>query len=230
MSQAAEQMRQYLEAKYPGIRISRKSCRDTASGFVSQHSSYYYGSYDSNALDIMGPSLALGLSYRETQEWLDIVYADIWAHKTAWSIWALLWRVPDHYGHIHADFAPRCLEPRWCGRRIVPRWKYSDGETFTAEDPAPENGEYHGPTPPPTPEPEPEPEEDNMPDLATFTKYIRKTDIDKMAADGIITEGEAEYFTGPQMWIDDDKKRDLEHPDWENLYNAYRVRAPIWAV
>ena len=145
MSQAAQQLHEYLDAKYPGIRISRKSCRDTAGGSVSQHSAYRYGEYDSNALDIMGADAAFGYSYTETQEWLDAVYADIDAHRQEWSIRIMLWRVPDHHGHIHIDTYPTCHDHKWCGRDIEPLFMYSDGSYEYTQDPAPENGEYHGP-------------------------------------------------------------------------------------
>ena len=226
MSRGAKQCREYLEDKYPGIRISRKSCRDTAGGSVSDHSAYRYGEYDSNAIDIMGPSLSWGYSYRETQAWLDIVYADIMGHYAEWSFRLVLWRVADHYGHIHCSFLPQCLEHKWCGRRIEPTWRLSDGTLIVTDDPDPENGPYDGPQP----VPEPPVEEGQMPTLEIFTIYVRKVDIEKMGADGLITPNEVEYFTGSALWEDDDKKRDLDHPDWNNLYNAYRVRAPIWAV
>ena len=212
MSQAAKQLREALEERYPGIRISRKSCRNTAGGSVSQHSSYYYGSYDSNALDIMGAPLVWGLTYTETQEYLDEVYAWIEPHRNEWSIWALLWRVPDHYGHIHCDFSPRCMEPKWCGRLIVPRWKYLSGDTFTAEDPAPENGEYHGPE-----------EEPEMP-LAFWDwieGWVRGMDeehIRKLHTAGVLV-GDVDY------WIDLlDTPAD---PAWRYMYP--RVQASVWA-
>ena len=117
MSQAAKQLREDLEAKFPGIRISRKSCRNTAGGSVSQHSSYCYGCYDSNAVDVMGPSLSWGYTYRETQAWLDVVYAYIMENFHAWSLRIVLWRVPDHFGHIHCDFYPSRTEMVWSPNR-----------------------------------------------------------------------------------------------------------------
>ncbi len=48
MSQAAKQCRKWIQQEYPGVRISRKACRDTEGGDVSQHSAYKTGegSYD----------------------------------------------------------------------------------------------------------------------------------------------------------------------------------------
>ena len=46
-----------------------------------------------HALDIMiGGNMALG----------DAIYADLSTHKSQHGIRYLLWRVPDHYSHVHA--------------------------------------------------------------------------------------------------------------------------------
>ena len=84
----------------------------------------------------------------------------------------------------------------------------------------------------PQPEPEPKPPEDDMamPPLDVFVKAIRKVDIQKMGDDGIITSAEAEYFTGDDLWLNEHTKRDPNHPDWLNLYNAWWVRAPIQTI
>lgn len=158
MSRAAKQLHDWLDTKFPGVRISRKSCRDTAGGSVSQHSAYRYGEYDSNALDIMGADLALGLTYVETQEWLDTVYEAIAPYRDEWSIRIMLWRGADHHGHIHIDFSPTCLTHKWCGDRgYDPLWLSSTGDTFLTSDPDPENGDYAGPEP-----------EDTIMDYETF--------------------------------------------------------------
>ena len=196
--------------EYPGIRISRKNCRDTAGGSVSQHSVYRWGEYDSNALDIMGASLALGLSYRETQEWLDDVYAFIAGNRQEWSIRIMLWRVPDHHGHIHIDHYPTCLEHVWCGRDITPRWAYSTGETFTATDPAPENGEYHGP-------------EDDM----TYDQ-LRAAEFDHWTDENIIEAYDAGMFQDPNRdgfidyWVTNRSQRtDFEKARFITDYYAH---------
>ena len=152
MSIAATQLRHYLEGKYPGIRISRYACRDTAGGSVSQHSAFDgvpddQGIVDSNALDVMGAARDLDLSYTETQEWLDVVYEDVMSHAFDWSIRLALWRVPDHYGHIHWDLWPTCTTRRWCADpAVTPMWESSTGAYTVTIRPDPENGEYHGPT------------------------------------------------------------------------------------
>jgi hypothetical protein len=66
-----------------------------------------------------------------------------------------------------------------------------------------------------------------------FVGALRYTDIDKMAADKIITKNEAKYFKTGQPWpgeVEDNQFKVLEHPDWTNLYVSWKVRAPIWAV
>lgn len=76
-------------------------------------------------------------------------------------------------------------------------------------------------------------EEDGMATLTEFVGAIRYIDIDKMAADKIITESEAKYFKFDQPWpgqAEDHSKKVVDHPDWNNLYVSWKVRAPIWAV
>lgn len=72
-------------------------------------------------------------------------------------------------------------------------------------------------------------QEDGMATLEQFVEYIRTGDIEKMGDDGIITAVEVTYFTTGDPWPGGvDKVKD--HPDWNNLYLAWKVRAPIWAV
>jgi hypothetical protein len=77
-------------------------------------------------------------------------------------------------------------------------------------------------------------EDDDMAVTQTeFVGALRYTDIDKMAADKIITENEAKYFKTGLPWPgekEDHSKKVYENPDWTNLYVSWKVRAPIWAV
>lgn len=79
-------------------------------------------------------------------------------------------------------------------------------------------------------------EEDSMAPFDVWIQYIRITDIQKMGADAIIAPAETAYFTqvgDGKMWEDHGSGpvvRDPNDPDWQNLYNAWRVRSPIWAV
>ncbi len=218
MTQAAEQCREYIEAKYPGVRISRRNCRNTAAGGISQHSAYQPGDYDSNAIDIMGGPL--GWTWDQNVELIQEVVDDLTPNLHEWSIRKILWQVAGHKGHAHIDFYPMINIHKWCAtRNVTPPWRYSDGTIIYRLDPEPETGRYDGPT-----------EEDSMPPLNIWVKYIRKVDIIKMGTDHIIEDGEVAYFTGSQMWSDADTKLDEGHADWVNLYNAYRTRVPIWAV
>ena len=140
MTRAAEQCREYIEDKYPGVRIGRLACRDTAGGSISQHSAF--DGYDSNALDIMGG--VAGSTRAENIKLIQEIVDDLTLNLEAWSIRKILWKVADHYGHAHVDYYPMCLTHKWCGRAMTPEWELSDLSTFFSRDPDPENGEYHG--------------------------------------------------------------------------------------
>lgn len=146
MTVAAQQLREYLEVKHPGIRISRKACRNTAGGAISQHSAY--GSddgYDSNALDIMGGSTGgVAWGWDANVALIQQVVDEVRESMDAWSVRLILWQVPDHYGHAHIDFWPTILMRKWCGGPETPAWKYSTGDTVTTREPEPENGRYDG--------------------------------------------------------------------------------------
>ena len=142
MTQAAAQCREYIEAKWPGVRISRRSCRNTSSGGISQHSAYQGGDYDSNALDIMGTD---GGNWEQNVAVIQAVVDDITLSKGAWSIRKVIWQTAGHYGHAHVDFYPMIDIPRWCSTNIPEApWQYSDGHIERHRDPAPENGTYNG--------------------------------------------------------------------------------------
>ena len=143
MSRAAKQCREWILEEFPGTRISRKSCRDTAGGSVSQHSSYAYGEYDANALDIMGD--VSGSTWDENVARIQQVVDSLEPYRNEWSIRIILWQVPDHFGHAHIDFWPTCLEHKWCGRDVTPRWETATNTTISSRDPDPENGDYNGP-------------------------------------------------------------------------------------
>lgn len=143
MSQASKQLREYLEATYPGVRISRKSCRDTVGGFISQHSAYGYKEYDSNAMDIMGGPLEW--TREQNIELIQTIVDEVNQFRDEWSIRLILRQVQDHYGHAHIDFWPTCLTRKWCGDiAVTPAWAFSDGSMLVTKTPPPENGPYDG--------------------------------------------------------------------------------------
>jgi hypothetical protein len=146
MTQAAKQCREYIEAKYPGVRIGRQSCRDTVDGFISQHSAYQYPMYDSNALDIMGGSTD-GIEWNRAQNivLIQTIVDDLNEHLHEWSIRKILWKVARHYGHAHIDYYPMCDTRQWCaGSQPQAVWVYSDDRYIRSDDPPPENGDYDG--------------------------------------------------------------------------------------
>ena len=143
MTIAATQLREHLELEFPGIRIGRKACRDTAGGSISQHSAY--DGYDSNALDIMGGSSGgVPWSRSENIDLIQEVVDLIEPNRDAWSVRVILWQVADHYGHAHIDFWPTITVHKWCGGPETPTWELSTGQTDITRDPEPENGRYDG--------------------------------------------------------------------------------------
>lgn len=197
MSRAARQCREWIEDTFPGVRISRRACRDTAGGAVSQHSAFDTNEYDSNALDIMGGPE--GMSWAENVELIDQIVKTLEPHREDWSIRLILWKTSGHYGHAHIDFWPTCVTHKWCGSSVIPRWELSDGQTtILSRDPDPENGEYYGPH-----------EGDDLMPRQLFEGMIR----------ALFAIGEE--FTGdPQFWIDL-----IDYPDdeqWEaDFWPAY---------
>jgi hypothetical protein len=146
MTRAAEQCREYLEAKHPGIRIGRQACRNTADGFISQHSAYTGRQYDSNALDIMGGSTD-GINWGRAKniKLIQEVVDDLSEKLEEWSIRKILWQVRLHFGHAHIDFYPMCDTKQWCkGDVALAVWVYSDDRHIRSDDPDPENGAYNG--------------------------------------------------------------------------------------
>jgi hypothetical protein len=143
MTQAAEQCREYIEAKYPDTPIGRFACRNTAGGYISQHSAYK--GYDSNALDIFGPDKSKSA---EDQAWIQIIVDDLLPDLDKWSGRKILWRDGGaHENHAHIDFYPMITMRKWCGGPETPTWRYSKGHqpaTVTTRDPMPENGLYDG--------------------------------------------------------------------------------------
>jgi len=141
MTIAAQQCREYIERVWPETRISRKSCRDTAGGSISQHSAYTV-TYDSNALDIMGIE---GGTWDENVAHIQTVVDSLERQRFEFSIRIILWQTTDHYGHAHVDFWPTILIHKWCSTpEKIPTWGLSDGTLIRNRNPLPENGLYQG--------------------------------------------------------------------------------------
>lgn len=152
MTIAAAQCREYILRQFPKTPISRKACRDTAGGAISQHSAWGVtdsdpSGYDSNALDIFGPSKSRSAG---DQAWIQAVVDDLLGDDggARWSIRKIIWRDGGaHENHAHVDFYPMITVHKWCNRDIVPIWEYSDESgrgTIATRDPEPENGRYEG--------------------------------------------------------------------------------------
>lgn len=144
MTIASAQLHTYLTATYPGVRLSRNSCRTTAGGSISQHSAYGGPDpYHSNAIDVMGgPS---GWTFDQNVELIQQIVDDIDSRRDRWSIRLILWQVHDHYGHAHVDFYPTMVWPeKWCGTLETPKWRFSHGGYVYSRNPMPENGLYDG--------------------------------------------------------------------------------------
>lgn len=91
---AAIQLETILSARFPGIRFGRRNCRKiSGSTQWSQHS------WD-NGRDIYPP---LGLP----NDWLDQVNEFLENHLSDLNVRVKLYRVKDHFNHIHVDFWPR---------------------------------------------------------------------------------------------------------------------------
>jgi hypothetical protein len=131
---------------FPEAQYGTFNCRHLNSNPVrpwSQHAAsepvYRYGS---NALDIVHRDW--GLSTNPThQAWLDQVFAFLSSHRTALDLRQILWRVPDHYNHIHVDPWPKMKDQAWytppCkdGTLVVVYQNGTTGSTFGAPPPPP---------------------------------------------------------------------------------------------
>ncbi len=196
MTIAAEQCREYILAKHPGVRIGRRACRDTAKGDISQHSAYKSGDYDSNALDIMGGPV--GWTWDQNVELIQTIVDDLNRNLSEWSIRKILWRGVNHRGHAHIDFYPMITLHKWCSKPTVkfPVWRYSDGTTIASSNPDPENGLYRG--------------EELMP----TEQWHQMIDA--------LFEGRPDMFRGdPDYW----KNLDPNDPQWKTHFFPAFVRA-----
>ncbi len=161
MTVAAQQCREWIVKEFPGTRISRFACRNTAKGGISQHSAYK--GYDSNAIDVFGPGKTRNATDQaHIQAIVDTIKAD---GERKWSIRKILWRDGGaHENHAHIDFYPMITMRKWCGGPETPRWRYKLGHLpayVKTRDPMPQNGLYDGSGSEPIDPPDLPPEEDD---------------------------------------------------------------------
>lgn len=110
MPLAAQRGLDTLKEKWPNLEYQVWNCRKIAgSTTYSQHS---WG----NAIDILGPTKTLD----EVAFWLQ-------EHRDQLDIRVLLWRVKNHYDHIHIDFWPKGYGTPPCVNSLPPIWQYPDG-------------------------------------------------------------------------------------------------------
>lgn len=124
MTWAASELEILLDRRWPSLRFEAVNCRKIAGTLVwSQHS--WPGG---NARDIFGPDK---LPSSSSQALLDVVAAYLKANRGLFGIRTILWRMPDHYNHVHADMWPTGygIPPCAGGRE---RYQYSDGRILRA--------------------------------------------------------------------------------------------------
>lgn len=185
MTLAATQIEQVLEARFRGIRFGRYNCRKiSGSTTYSQHS--WPGG---NARDLYAP-----VDHPDPMGFLDEVNTWLAWNKEALSIRLILWRVRDHYSHMHVDFWPH-------GHQVPPcaggseTYQYSSGQIVAVHNPDPENGYY-------------QPEGDEMPRLL-FEEMIKAL----FRVDGGEFRGDPNYWIGKIDTPDD--------PEWQDFWLAY---------
>ena len=118
---AANQLEQVISDKFPGTRFGRYNCRPiSGSSTWSQHSW-------NNGRDIYPPKeISYADNREEYQAFLDEVNQFITENFEALNIRIRLWRVKNHYNHIHVDFWPRGWSAPPC-TGSASRYKYPDG-------------------------------------------------------------------------------------------------------
>lgn len=106
---SASKAKAALAQRFPGLRMQVSSCRKIArSNNWSQHA------FD-NAIDAFAPTATL-----------DMVAAFLRSNKGPLSVNNVLWRVRDHYDHVHVDFWPQGTgTPACAGGR--PTWRSPAG-------------------------------------------------------------------------------------------------------
>lgn len=115
MSTAAAQLEAHLDGRYKTLTFQCCNCRPIAgTKFASQHS--WPGG---NARDIFGPVWLL-----------DIVAAYLRAHRWLFGIKVILWRVKDHYDHVHVDMWPTGVPAPPCMGGSE-RYRYRNGRIVT---------------------------------------------------------------------------------------------------
>lgn len=126
MTLAATGLEGLLAGRFPSLRFERVNCRRIAGSLTwSQHS--WPGG---NARDIFGPDK---LASPSSQALLDEVATYLRIQRLTFGIKVILWRVPNHYNHVHVDMWPTGwgLPPCAGGEE---RYRYSNGRIVYAHN------------------------------------------------------------------------------------------------
>lgn len=119
MTTAAGLLETHLDALWPELVFQRVNCRPIAGTSTwSQHS--WPGG---NARDVFGPDMRPS---EASQLLLDKVATYLRANRYRFGIKVILWRVKDHFNHIHFDPWPTGIGIPPC-HGGVERYRYSDG-------------------------------------------------------------------------------------------------------
>lgn len=139
MSKAAIHGRGHILRTFPDAAMGRWNCRKISGS--SRWSEHAWG----NGLDIT----RAGFGYSEDEEHqalLDETYAWLDGNRRNLSIRQILWRVRDHYNHIHVDFWPKGYGTPPCAggelKMQYPTW-YNGGQVVKG-DPGPMYGAWEG--------------------------------------------------------------------------------------
>ena len=189
---AAEQSKRVLGEVFPDLTFGQWNCRKiSGSSSWSQHS---WG----NGLDLAHREYGYTTN-PDHQAYLDTVA--FWLDENSWdlSLWGLLWRVDDHYDHIHIDHEPRGDARPPCDGASM-QSVYRDG-VVVAGDPGPVNGIYTGGA---------------MYSLEEWVGTLRDVDIQRAADVGIVNQSEVGYWQGMLS--------QPTNPDWADYRRAVEVR------
>lgn len=125
MTTAASLIEVHLDQRWPQLVFQRENCRPIAgTKTYSQHS--WPGG---NARDIFGPDLS---ATPASQKLLDEVYKYLQTNRFKFGIKVILWRVKNHFNHIHVDLWPTGVPIPPCAKGAE-RYRYSDGRVVFSQ-------------------------------------------------------------------------------------------------
>lgn len=163
MSKASLWVKDVLQEAFPDLYFGHYNCKKWPSGNYSQHSW-------PNAGDLTNKKYGYSI-HPDNQAYLDRVYQYLKDNEDNLSIRLILWRVKDHFNHIHIDFWPEGVQYPPCAGGTL-RYRYESGRIVNG-DPGPANGMNETNDPRPTPPPDDEGDY-IMPTLKLWAGYNSK--------------------------------------------------------